>query len=117
MSNFSFSKASRLITKDDFLRMRRNSRKIVTNSLIFFFKENELGFARIGFAISKKIGKANVRNTYKRVVREQFRYDLTLRKRSLDILVVGKRSNLEKEKLKVELKFSYNQFIKRLNDK
>lgn len=115
MSQFSYPKKSRLLTKDDFLRMRRNSKKFVTKSLIFFVKENEYDYARLGFAISKKIGKANVRNRYRRVLREQFRLSENIRSRGLDILVVGKgKLNERKTELNEMIRQSYDQFINKI---
>ncbi len=94
--------------------MRSHSKKYVTKSLIIFVKENQLTHARLGFAITKKVGKANIRNVYKRIVREEFRCSSNLRNKNIDILVVGKRAS-GKEKpvlttLKDNLRSSFTSF-------
>jgi ribonuclease P protein component len=95
--------------------MRRNSKKIVTEGLIFFIKENNCGLARLGFAVSKKVGKANVRNKFRRVIREHFRQNISLRSRSIDILVVGKNNlRINKSDINSMLHRSYEQFSKRV---
>jgi len=120
VSQYLYPKESRLLNKDDFLRMRSNSKKIVTKSLIFFIKENDLSYARLGFAVSKKVGKAYVRNIHKRIIKEQFRCSLDLRKKNIDILIVGKKKQIDisgrklLEKLRVDLCFSFNSFLAKI---
>lgn len=55
--------------------MFAQAKKIVTNDFILFCRQNELGYARIGLALSKKkIAKAHERNRIKRLLRECFRH-------------------------------------------
>lgn len=47
---------------------------------------------RVGFAVTKKTGKAHVRNRVKRVLREFFRLHQALMPNALDVVVTPKRA-------------------------
>ena len=71
---FSFSKLQRLLKKTEYDHVFESATKIVTSEFILLFRENSLGYARLGLALSKKmIAKAHDRNRIKRLLREGFR--------------------------------------------
>lgn len=71
---FAFKKTHRLLTKKDYSHVFEQAKKIVTSEFIILFRENNLGYARLGLALSKKmIAKAHDRNRIKRLIRESFR--------------------------------------------
>lgn len=71
---FVFKKTQRLLTKADYNHVFEQAKKIVSSEFIVLFRENNLGYARLGLAISKKmIAKAHERNRIKRLLREDFR--------------------------------------------
>jgi len=71
---FAFKKTQRLLTKKDYNHVFEQAKKIVTSEFILLFRENNLGYARLGLALSKKmIAKAHDRNRVKRLLREHFR--------------------------------------------
>ncbi|WP_131778337.1 ribonuclease P protein component [Legionella bozemanae] len=71
---FAFKKTQRLLTKNDYNHVFEQAKKIVTSEFIVLFRENNLGYARLGLALSKKlIAKAHDRNRIKRLLRESFR--------------------------------------------
>lgn len=71
---FAFKKTQRLLTKRDYDHVFEQAKKIVTSEFIILFRENNLGYARLGLALSKKmIAKAHDRNRIKRLIRESFR--------------------------------------------
>ncbi|MCE0722070.1 MULTISPECIES: ribonuclease P protein component [Legionella] len=71
---FAFKKTQRLLTKNDYNYVFEQAKKIVTSEFIILFRENNLGYARLGLALSKKmIAKAHDRNRIKRLLRESFR--------------------------------------------
>lgn len=71
---FAFKKTQRLLTKKDYSYVFEQAKKIVTSEFIILFRENNLGYARLGLALSKKmIAKAHDRNRIKRLIRENFR--------------------------------------------
>ncbi|MGC1181863.1 ribonuclease P protein component [Legionella sp.] len=71
---FAFKKAQRLLTKNDYDHVFKQAKKIVTSEFIILFRGNNLGYARLGLALSKRmITKAHDRNRIKRLIRESFR--------------------------------------------
>lgn len=72
---FAFKKAQRLLTKKDYNHVFEQAKKVVSPEFIILFRENNLGYARLGLALSKKvIAKSHDRNRIKRLLRESFRY-------------------------------------------
>lgn len=69
---FAFSKAFRLRTRQDYQRIASGFRK--TGHFCFFVYRFDRRFpTRLGVTVTKKNGKAHVRNRFKRVIREAFR--------------------------------------------
>ncbi len=71
---FAFTKTQRLLKKIDYDYVFDQAKKIVNTEFVVLFRTNELGYARLGLALSKKmIAKAHDRNRIKRLLREGFR--------------------------------------------
>lgn len=71
---FAFKKTQRLLKKSDYDHVFAQAKKIVTTDFVLLCRENNLGYARLGLALSKKmIAKAHDRNRIKRLLRECFR--------------------------------------------
>ncbi len=71
---FAFKKKQRLLKKIDYDRVFQKAKKMVTTEFIILYRENDVGCARLGLALSKKmIAKSHDRNRIKRVLRESFR--------------------------------------------
>lgn len=69
-----FTKAHRLLVKNDYDDVFKHAKKIIIPEFIILFKKNNLGYSRLGLAISKKvIVKSHDRNRIKRMIRESFR--------------------------------------------
>ena len=71
-----------------------NSSKVVNKYYVVYYLKNNLSFSRFCVSVSKKIGKANIRNLYKRRIKDILmknkldkNYDcvIILRKAILDI--------------------------------
>lgn len=67
------SRAERLSRKRDFERVFREGQRLDLPYLRVIYAPNNCDRRRIGFAVSKKVGKAVVRNRIKRLLRETFR--------------------------------------------
>ncbi|RME47686.1 MAG: ribonuclease P protein component [Chloroflexi bacterium] len=63
----------RLSEKEQFQRVRREGRSWSNRLAVLCAQRNDLGHNRYGFAVSRRIGKAVVRNRVKRLLREAIR--------------------------------------------
>lgn len=80
------------------MRVYENGRKHFSRHAVLFFAGNGLQNSRIGITVTKKVGKANIRNRLKRWTREVYRRQrepLGLDARGLDIVVNVKPSAVE----------------------
>lgn len=88
-----FGKTRRLLKKSDYDYVFEQAKKTVTSEYIVLYRENTLGYARLGLALSKKsIPKAHDRNRIKRLIREAFR---TTRLPAIDMVFLAKRGVAE----------------------
>lgn len=88
MKENSLPKEYRLLNKNDFAGLRsRDSKKMFFKTFKLISLKNEQGHGRLGFAVSRKVGKANVRNLLKRKLREWFRQS-SIRHKSYDLMII-----------------------------
>ena len=96
---FSFGKEYRLLSRNDFLNLKKNSQMIEDSLMMVFYKksfEESRSLTRIGLAVSKKTGNAVVRNKIKRILREEFRTS-QFRDLGVDVLLVVRRPFQKRE--------------------
>jgi ribonuclease P protein component len=85
-----FDKTRRLLKKSDYDHVFNQATKMVTSDFIVLYRSNEVGHARLGLALSKKmIAKAHDRNRLKRILRETFRTNHHLP--AVDIIVLARQ--------------------------
>ncbi|MEO6926655.1 MAG: ribonuclease P protein component [Rhodanobacter sp.] len=74
MSNAGLPREARLRRPGDFAALRTSSGRAGGRCFHLRYRQNELGHARLGLAISKRVSKRAVeRNRIKRLLRESFR--------------------------------------------
>ena len=69
-------KSDRLRKRLDFKRTYRRGKTVKNRFFVLYYAPNNSGTRQIGFSVSKKIGKAVVRNRVKRKLREACRLNL-----------------------------------------
>ena len=73
-----------------FRKLYQKGTSHVSPSVVMYAKRNGLPFNRLGITVSKKIGKAVVRNRAKRRLREIFRTNLPNMKQGYDFVLVAR---------------------------
>lgn len=72
MHKFGVMALQRLKKDPEFKRVYRYGRTVVSRNIVLYYCPNKMEYNRIGFSISKKVGKSVVRNKIKRIYREAF---------------------------------------------
>lgn len=88
----SFPRTHRLLKRSQFLKLSRIGNKRSTRIFLAVFQEGEARNNRIGITVSKKIGKAVVRNRIKRFVREYYRNRKEIIPGNRDINIIAKKN-------------------------
>jgi len=87
-----FSKAERLRKRKEFLGVYERGDKIQSAYFVLYMLENGRPHHRLGITVSRKIGRAVVRNRIKRRLREIFRTNKQALFPHCDLVVNAKRS-------------------------
>jgi ribonuclease P protein component len=83
-------KAKRLAKRREFLQVYETGRKLFSRYTVVFFAPSGLPHSRIGITATKKLGKANIRNRFKRWTREVYRRErepLGIDRQALDVVI------------------------------
>lgn len=65
----------------------RSGGRISCKGIRLVYRSNQLGFSRLGLAVSRKYGNAVQRNRFKRQLRDAFRHS-SFRAKGMDILAI-----------------------------
>lgn len=68
-----FARRFRLRKRQHFLRTQRRGQRIAAGNVVVFMAQHRLPHSRFGFTVSKKVGKAVVRNKVRRRLKEIIR--------------------------------------------
>lgn len=110
-------KKYRVKKNEDFSRIIKRKQSLANRSFIVYYLKNDLDHARIGISVSKKLGKAIVRNKIKRQVRMMVREAIDLNS-NYDYIVIVRNKYLDLDfnsNLK-ELKYLYKKILKRMEN-
>lgn len=75
---------------NDFKKVYKKGKKIVTKYFVFYYLKNHTEINRIGFTVSKKIGNSVIRNRLKRRLREVFRVKFNGNQNGYDFVLVAR---------------------------
>ncbi len=73
-----------------FNQVYKKGKSIVNRHVVMYYVKNQTDYNQIGFSVSKKVGKAVVRNRVKRLMKESFRINEEFIKAGYDIIFVAR---------------------------
>src|SRR5689334_12845233 len=89
-------KEHRLTDKRDFQKVFHHGQSFANRYLVLYYLKSRTNTEfRVGFSVSKKVGKAVTRNRVKRLLREAFRLDKDRIKEPYDLVVIARPSAAE----------------------
>jgi ribonuclease P protein component len=81
---------ARIVRSADYRAIYKAGRKIHSRRFVLFIRTNDVGRARLGLTVSRKVGGAVARNRIKRLFREIFRRSFGKIPNQLDIVINAK---------------------------
>jgi len=86
-----FPKSMHLRKRSDFDRVFGQKLSQADRVLVIYGMANERNVSRLGLVVSKKVGKANRRNRWKRLIREVFRLEQHSLTIPIDLVVIPRQ--------------------------
>lgn len=83
-------KKYRLRKNNEFRHVYDRGDSFANKYIVMFFIKNNLGFNRVGFATTKKLGNSVTRSKFKRRMKESFRLNSTKFKQGYDIVFLAR---------------------------
>lgn len=91
MGSFTYPKCERILRRSEFIRLSENGRKFHNRYFLVIVAPATAGNSRLGITVTRKVGKAVIRNRIKRLVREFFRLKQAEIRGFWDLNVIAKR--------------------------
>ena len=92
----------RVKNKELFNNIIKTGNQTKTKYFYIYFKENDIDYPRFGIAVGKKIGKAYLRNKYKRIIRNILMENKKTFKNNRDYIIMIKKTGLDKSYLELK---------------
>lgn len=81
---------NRLKKNEDFRRVYQKKRSMANKLLVIYILKNKYKYNRVGFTVSKKVGKSVIRNRVKRLLRESYRLNEEKLLQGYDIIFIAR---------------------------
>jgi ribonuclease P protein component len=94
-----FPKSHRLLTRQDFVRVQDQGRKVSVGPFLALALPNRLLLTRLGITVSSKVGNAVTRARIRRQVREWFRRQRGAMPAGLDVVLIARGSAADSSSL------------------
>lgn len=91
----------------NFREVYNNGKSLADRFLVLYWLPNNLEYTRFGFSIGKKVGKAVIRNRYKRILREICRLNKKDVMDGFDCVIIARPRIVGQDYQAVEKSFSY----------
>ncbi len=92
-------KAFRIKKNEEFSKLIAKKQSTAFASYIIYYDHRQEDHARIGISVSKKLGKAVMRNKIKRQIRMMIAEEIDLRSYPYDVIIIARKSYLENDYL------------------
>lgn len=92
------------IQKDsDFRKVYRHGKSLANKYLVMYTLNNKSDINRVGISVSKKVGKANVRNKVRRRIKESYRLNIDGKiKSGYDIVFIARVAIKDVDYIEIE---------------
>jgi len=93
-----------------------SGRQAVNPYFVMYVRHNDSNISRLGITVSKKVGKAVIRNRVRRLVKESCRLRAAKVTKGMDIVIVARPAvaNLEREVAFIKVDKSLEQLFRKL---
>ncbi|MEG0180310.1 MAG: ribonuclease P protein component [Terrisporobacter sp.] len=86
-----FNETQGLKKDSDFRKVYRHGKSLANKYLVMYVLNNKSDINRVGISVSKKVGKANVRNKARRRIKESYRLSIDSKiKKGYDIVFIAR---------------------------
>jgi len=93
-----FPRKARLTKPQEYQALRRAGRRFPGSFVVFEYRRGLSSCPRLGITVSRKYGKAHLRNRFKRLVREAFRASVSALPSNFEVNVSPRQPSLEPTK-------------------
>ncbi|MDQ0339277.1 ribonuclease P protein component [Caldalkalibacillus uzonensis] len=101
-------KQYRLRKNQEFARVYRDGKSVANRQLVLFYLPNEsVRHFRLGVSVSKKLGRAVVRNRMKRLVKEAVRHQAVHIKQGYDLVIIVRKGALDADFKRLSKSFTH----------
>ncbi|SCY62941.1 ribonuclease P protein component [Alkaliphilus peptidifermentans] len=87
---------------DDFRKVYKNGNSMANKLLIIYLMKNFTEVNRVGFTVSKKVGKSVVRSRVKRLLKESYRLNVNKVQIGYDIVFIARENCKEANYKEIE---------------